>query len=56
MLSLALFPTISVSTTIAEAGVWSTAWIGEFLPVFYIAIGLAVFAFAAKWVFGKLHS
>jgi len=55
MLTLSLFPTISVTTTIAEAGTWSSAWITEFLPVLYIAAGLAVFAFGVRWVFGKLH-
>lgn len=53
--ALSLFPSISVTSTISGIGEWSSPFITEFLPVIYIAGGLAVLAFGVRFVFGKLH-
>jgi hypothetical protein len=50
--ALSLFPAISATDTIDGVGAWSLPWITEFLPVIYIAVGIALVGAAVGWALG----
>jgi len=56
MLTLGIFPTISVTTTLAGISDWSSPLITEFMPIVYIAIGVGVVGLAIRWAIGKFSN